>query len=436
MVYALGLGPSGATYESSSLSVRTIFKLQIANNKSMKVLKDKNLIDKFLTRGVEAIYPSKEELEKKLMSGERLRVYQGFDPTGKYLHVGHAMGIRALSILQKLGHEVIFLVGDYTAKVGDPDKETSRKMLTDQEIEENMKSWKKQAAQLIDFEGENPVRFEKNNKWLSKLNLGDLIKLMSTMTVQQMLERDMFERRIKEGDPIGLHEFIYPLMQGYDGVAMEVDMEIGGADQTFNMLKGREVVKSYLNKDKFVRTNKMMDAPDGRTMSKTKGNGINLGDNSSDMYGKAMSYPDSHITMGLELITEVPLEAIREIGKKIKKGENPMQYKKMMAFEIVKTIRGEEEAIKAQRHFEETVQNKEKPAQIPEYRMKKGKHLLVDVLVESGLAPSKAEARRLISQGGVKVDGAKAEDQTATIEVSDKPVLIQKGKRGFVSVIG
>jgi tyrosyl-tRNA synthetase len=399
-----------------------------------KVVIDKDLIEKFLTRGVEAIYPTAEAFREKLYSGERLKIYQGFDPTGKFLHVGHAMGIRGLRILQQLGHEVIFLIGDYTARVGDPDKESGRKMLTEKDIEENMAGWKEQAAQLIDFDGDNPVQFKRNYEWLSKLKLDDLIKLMSHMTVQQMLERDMFERRLNEGDPIGLHEFIYPLMQGYDGVAMGVDMEIGGADQTFNMLAGRELSKAYLGKEKFVRTNKMMDAPDGRTMSKTKGNGINLADTSEDMYGKAMSYPDNKITMGLELLTEVPMAAIKEIEENIKNGMNPMEYKKMMAFEIVKTIRGEEEAVKAQLNFEATVQNKEIPTDIPVIKMKAGNHRVVDVLVEANLAPSKSEAGRLIDGGGVKVDGQKVESKDAEVTITSTEILIQKGKRGFVKV--
>lgn len=400
-----------------------------------KVIVDKDLIEKFLTRGVEAIYPSREELEKKLYSGERLRIYQGFDPTGKFLHVGHAMGIRALRILQELGHEIIFLVGDYTARVGDPDKDSARKMLTTEEIEENLKGWKEQAAQIIDFEGDNPVQFKRNYEWLSKLALNDLIKLMSHMTVQQMLERDMFERRVNNGDPIGLHEFIYPLMQGYDGVAMNIDMEIGGADQTFNMLAGRGLLKDYLGKEKFIRANKMMDAPDGRTMSKTKGNGINLGDSSEDMYGKAMSYGDDKILMGLELITDVPMDAIKEIDREMKNGANPMQFKKLMAFEIVKAIRGEEEAVKAQRAFEATVQNKEMPEDIPVIKKEAGNYRLIELLVEAGLAPSKSEAGRLIDGGGVKVDGQKIEDKEAEVAVSEKEVLIQKGKRGFVKII-
>ena len=400
-----------------------------------KVSKDKKLIDKFLNRGVEAIYPTKEELEKKLLSGERIRVYQGFDPTGKYLHVGHAMGIRALRILQQLGHEVVFLVGDYTSKVGDPDKDKARKIMSDHEIKENMKGWKKQVEQLIDFKGDNPVLFKHNYEWLSKLKLEDLINLMSNMTVQQMLERDMFERRIKRNDPIGLQEFIYPLMQGYDSVAMEVDMEIGGTDQTFNMLVGRDLCKKYLNKEKFVRVNKMMDAPDGITMSKTRGNGINLSDSSSDMYGKAMSYPDNLITIGLELLTDVEEGAIKEIAENIKKGENPMQYKKLMAFEIVRVIRGEKEAIAAQREFEATVQNKELPEEIKEERVSAGRHKVIDLLVETGLAPSKGEARRLITGGGVKADNKKIESADEEIVLEDKEIILQKGKRGFVKIV-
>lgn len=399
----------------------------------MQVRTDLQLIEEFLTRGVEAVYPTTEALRQKLLSGDRIRVYQGFDPTGKYLHVGHAMGIRAMAILQKLGHEVIFLVGDYTARVGDPDKDSARKMLTAEEIAENMKGWKEQAAQLIDFDGPNPVLFKHNYEWLAPLNFNDLIKLMSKMTVQQMLERDMFERRLKQGDPIGLHEFIYPLMQGYDGVAMEVDLEIGGADQTFNMLTGRNLSKAYLGKEKFVRTNKMMDAPDGRTMSKTKGNGINLGDSSFDMYGKAMSYSDDKITMGLELITNVPTEEIKKVADAIALGENPMQFKKMMAFEIVKTIRGEAEAEKAQAEWLETFSNKGLPTDVPEFSYIEGE-ILIELLVRTGSADSKTKARILIEEGAVK--NAETEekyiDQVAHVV---QGTVLKIGKKRFVKLI-
>jgi len=398
-----------------------------------KVITDKQLIKEFLTRGVEAIYPSAAELEKKLMSGQRLKIYQGFDPTGPYLHVGHAIGIRALRILQQLGHEVVFLVGDYTAKVGDPDKDTSRRMLTDAEIEKNMSGWKKQASQLIDFGGANPVHFERNYQWLSKLNLGDVIKLMSQTTVQRLIERDMFDRRLKAGDPIHFHELIYPLMQGYDGVAMKVDMEVGGADQTFNMLMGRILSRAYLNKEKFVRVNKMMDAPDGRTMSKTKGNGINLGDSSEEMYGKAMSYPDSAILSGLELLTALSLEKIKEVEKAMKAGQNPMEFKKLMAYEIVKIIRGEKAAQLARDFFEKTVQKKEAPIEMLEVKIKAKTMNVVDLFVAAKLVASKSEVRRLIGQGGLSVDGQVVAKADQAISIKDGMVL-KKGKRGFAKV--
>jgi len=365
-----------------------------------KVIIDEKKIDQFLERGVAEIFPSKEKLKEKLMSGERLKIYQGFDPTGPYLHVGHAIGIRALKILQELGHEVIFLVGDFTSKIGDPDKGSTRKILTDDEIEKNMANWKEQAAQLIDFGGGNPVRFERNFKWLSKLQLEDVLKLMSNFTVPQILQRDLFKKRLKDEEQFKLHEIVYPLMQGYDGVAMGVDIEIGGADQIFNMLVGRDLSKIYLNKEKFVRANKMMDAPDGITMSKTKGNGINLGDNAEQMFGKAMSYPDTAILSGLELLTEVSMEDIKKIEEEIKQGANPMQFKKLMAYEIVKSIKSEQEAIKAQDNWEKTFSKKEIPEEVEKIVAKKGA-LLVEVLLNNKIIESKSEFRRLVESGAV-----------------------------------
>lgn len=255
------------------------------------------------------------------------------------------------------------------------------------------------------------------------------------MTVQQMLVRDLFERRLKEGNPIQLQEFIYPLMQGYDSVVMDVDMEIGGADQTFNMLVGRDLVKSYLNKEKFIRVNKMMDAPDGITMSKTKGNGINLGDTAEEMYGKAMSYPDSAIINGLELLTDISLEVIKNITISLKEGENPMQYKKMMAFEIVKTIKGKEAAQVGQAYFEKTVQNKEVPESVVIKKIKDTEIDIVDLLLIIGLVNSKSEARRLIAQGGIKVAGETIDNAERIFKMSVQGILVQRGKRQFVKVV-
>lgn len=394
-----------------------------------RVITDEKKIDTFLTRGVEAVYPGLDMFKKALMSGKRLRAYQGFDPTGLYLHVGHAMGIRALRMLQELGHEVIFLVGDFTALIGDPDKDTTREMLTEVQIEKNMAGWKEQAAQLIDFGGDNPVLFKRNSEWLRKVDLAKILEIMSKTTLQRTLERDLFERRLKAEDPIRLHEIVYPVMQGYDGVVMDVDIEIGGADQTFNMLTGRVLSKAYLNKEKFVRANRMMNAPDSITMSKTKGNGINLSDTPEDMFGKAMSYADSEIVNGFELLTEMPMQEISEIQKAIEKGENPMQFKKLMAFEIVKMVKGEKAAEQGQSYFEKVIQSKDKPDEIPE--VKPSLYDVITVLVEGKLAGSKSEARRAIEQGGVKVNDEKVIDIAFQLKRGD---VVQKGKRFFVKV--
>lgn len=401
-----------------------------------KVRTDENLINKFLERGVDSIFPSKEELKKKLMSGERIKAYQGFDPSGPFLHVGHAIGIRALRILQELGHEVIFLVGDFTALVGDPDKDLSRPLMTEEEIQKNMAGWKEQAELLINFEGSNPVKFMRNSEWLSKIGLADLIKLMSNATVQQMLERDLFANRLKKNNPVGLQEFIYPLMQGFDSVAMAVDLEIGGTDQTFNMLMGRELVKRYLGKEKFVRTNEMMEAPDAVTMSKTKGNGINLSDKPEEMYGKAMSYPDELITKGLRLLTDLSTEEIWEVNKKIEAGENPMQYKKLMAHEVVKIIRGEKEAVKAQEHFERTVQKKDIADEDVQIVNVAGTLPLTEFLRKAlNESESTSQIRRTIEQGGVEVNGKKVTEPKIEIEFT-AGTLVKYGKRKYFKVGG
>ena len=399
-----------------------------------KISTDKKLIEQFLNRGVEQIYPSKEELRKKLMSGERIKAYQGFDPTGPYLHIGHAMGIRALRILQQLGHEVIFLVGDFTAMIGDPDKESTRKILTNDQIQKNMAGWKKQAEQIIDFRSKNPVRFERNSKWLSKLNLKEMLNLMSRTTVQQMIERDLFQKRLQNNNPIGLHEFMYPLMQAYDNISMNIDLEIGGTDQTFNMLVGRQLMKNMLDKEKFVRTNEMMEAPEGRTMSKTKGNGINLSDSSQDIYGKAMSYPDELVTKGLRLLTDVPREQILDIQNKMNDGANPMEYKKLMAYEITKILKGEKEAKKAEEHFERTVQQGEITGEDTVPANIKGQmsiFMFLKKVLEN--KESSSQIRRVIKQGGVEINSKKVIQPDVVIDFKEGD-LIKFGKRTYFKI--
>jgi tyrosyl-tRNA synthetase len=414
-----------------------------SGKKQPKVYADKELIARFLDRGVEGVFPTREVLEKKLFSGERLTAYMGFDPTGPYLHVGHAMGIRGLRILQQLGHRVIFLVGDYTARVGDPDKDTTRELLTAEKIASNMAGWKEQASQLIDFEdSENPVEWMHNFSWLSTLKLEDLIGLMSKMTVQQMLERDLFVKRIKENKPLQLQELIYPLMQGYDSVAMEVDLELGGTDQIFNMLVGRDLVKSYLGKEKFVRAHQMMPAPDGITMSKTKGNGINLSDDAHNMYGVAMSYADEHIVKGLELLTDTPDSEIAEISAAIAGGDNPMPYKKLMAYRIVELIKGGKAAAEAQEHFEATVQRKEVSRERTVISLTKLNAALTrmnklgDIITIAAEVSnsSKSHVKQLLKQGGVELDGQRLNLDNPSVELKPGSIL-RLGKRDWYEFV-
>ncbi len=275
---------------------------------------DENKIKETLERGVENVYPSKEALVKVLKSGRRLRIYNGIDPTGK-LHIGHGVILNKLRQLQDLGHEIIILIGDFTGMVGDPtDKLATRKPLTRKRVLDNAKNYKKLIGKILDLK---KTKFKFNSEWLGKMTFTELIKLASEFTVQRLLERDMFEKRIKEGKPIHLHEFLYPLMQGYDSVAMNVDMEIGGNDQTFNMLAGRDLIKALKNKEKFVLTTKLLEDPTGKKMGKTEGNVVNLSDEPKEMFGKVMSITDGLIIPYFENCTRMDMAKIREYKKQL-----------------------------------------------------------------------------------------------------------------------
>ena len=272
----------------------------------MKIITDEKLIDEVLSRGVEQVFPDKEMLKKKLMSGERIRLYCGYDPSAPALHIGNAATISKLSQFQKLGHEVIFLVGDFTGMIGDPtDKGATRKKLTRVEVLENAKDYQEQAGGYLKFDGENPARVMYNSEWSDKLTYRELIELSSNFTVQQMLARDMFQKRLADEKPIYLHEFLYPLAQGYDSVAMDVDLEVGGNDQMFNMLCGRTLQKNINNKEKFVLTLKLLADETGKKMGKTEGNAVFLNQTPEDMYGAVMSWTDGTIVPGFEMVTDV-----------------------------------------------------------------------------------------------------------------------------------
>ncbi len=390
------------------------------------------MIDWILDHGVERVYPSREALRAKLLKGERMRLYLGIDPTGPSLHLGHAVTIQKLAELQQLGHEIILLIGDFTAMIGDPtDKSAVRKTLTRKEVLANCKRYKQQASQILRFTGPNPAKLKFNSKWLAKMSFADVVELASHFTVQQMIERDMFETRIAEGKPVHLHEFLYPLMQGYDSVAMDVDLEIGGNDQTFNMLAGRDLQRILKQKEKFVITTKLLADPSGKKMGKTEGNMIAFTDEPEDAYGKVMSWSDPMIVPGFEICTQALPDEVKKIREAIMSGKNPMSFKRELAKRITGWMFGEEAAEMAEVNFSKVHQEHEKPEVIPEFKIA-GHITIVDALWLSGLVPSKSEARRQVEQGGVRVDDKVVSDPTLIVKDGS---VIQKGKRYFVKIV-
>ena len=400
----------------------------------MEIKKDLEIIERILTKGVEQILPSKDALKEKLLSGKRLTIYQGFDPTAPTLHIGHTVGMRKLEDFRKLGHKVIFLIGDFTARIGDPsDKKdaraSARKVLTKEQIAHNLKNYVEQASHIIDIDNkENPVEIKYNSEWLDKLTFAEIIELASEFTVQQMLKRSMFQERLKEDRPIYLNEFLYPLMQGYDSVMMEVDVEVGGNDQLFNMLAGRDMVFNHLNKEKIVIAGKLLEATGGEKMGKSEGNMVRLDDSAKDIYGKIMSFEDEKILIGFEILTNATLPELDEYKKRLESGENPMILKKELAYRITKEIKSKEEAENAQKVFESVFQKKDVEGEIPTTFVKENKLPLNNLLVEIGFAKSKSDARRLVDQGAVKINEEKKTTYNEEINITNTPQTIKVGK--------
>lgn len=393
---------------------------------------DDSAIANVLTRGVENIYPDYQAAECALKSGKKLRVYLGVDPTGSTLHMGHAIPLRKLAELQKLGHEAILLIGDFTAMIGDPtDKSAARQRLTRREVLANCRQYKTQASKFLSFTGKNPAKLLFNSAWLASMTFNDVVELAAHFTVQQMSERDMFERRMKEGKPVYLHEFLYPLMQGYDSVAMDVDMEIGGNDQTFNMLAGRTMLRETKKKEKLVLTTKLVTDPTGAKMGKTTGNMVALSDTPEEMYGKVMSWTDAMIVPGFEICTNVPMDQVMRIAAAIKAGENPVQYKHELAHQIVSVLVSDKAANAAAEHFVDIHKKRELPSDMPSLTHKRGM-TVADALAASKLVSSKSDARRQVEQGGVKMDGKPVSDPNVLVK---KGAVLQKGKRHFVKLV-
>src|SRR3989338_7450455 len=346
-------------------------------------------INELLTRGVAAVYPSKEFLESRLKSGDKLTIYHGVDPTGPTLHVGHSVPLFKLAQFQQLGHNIIFLIGDMTATIGDPtDKTAVRVPLTKEEVLENSKLYKKQASKIIKFSGEKHAKLSNN------------FKVYSNMTYAQTIKRDMFQKRIAEGKDLYLHEFMYPMMQGYDSVALDVDGEIGGNDQTFNMLVGRDLMKKLKNKEKFVVCTKLLTDSSGKKMGKTEGNMVALDEDANQMFGKVMSWADGLILSGFELCTRLPMEKIQEIKSKLDNGLNPRDAKLILAGEITAIYHGQKKARKAKKNFLAVFSDKSRMGEVKETKAEVGE-LLMDVVSREKLVSSKSDFRRLIVEGAV-----------------------------------
>ncbi len=468
-----------------------------------KAIADKAKIEELLSRGVDTVYPTRDALRDVLMSGKRIRLYLGIDPTSPHLHLGHAENIIMLRKFQDLGHEVILLMGDFTGRIGDPtDKLAARTQLTDKQVKENLKTFKAQASKVLRFTGANAAQIKFNAKWLGKLTFEEVIKLASHFTVQQMLERDMFQKRlnftytcpkcgkeqiyahatprtdggirsvehgsgltksrvctncgahntfeainnailvkknanesegIRAPRPIGLHEFFYPLMQGYDSVAMDVDLEVGGTDQTFNMLAGRTLLKAMKGKEKFVITNRLLEDPTtGKKMSKTEGTLVNLDDEPNDMFGKIMALPDELIPHILELSTMIPIERVTELTSKLKKGENPRDIKLIASEEVVALYHSPKLAKEAREEWVRVFSHKEKPEDAPKLKLKTHTLSLIDLVLAAGI-PSKSEARRLVEQNAVKINDAVKKDSGEMITLKPRDI-IRIGKHRFFEI--
>ena len=389
-------------------------------------------VEEVLTRGVEQII-GKENLIKRLTSGKKLRIKLGIDPTSPILHLGNAIPIWKLRQFQDLGHHIILIVGDFTARIGDAsDKTAPRQPLTKKEIENNLKTYKNQIGKILNLKR---TEFVYNSSWLKKLTFEEIIKLASQFTVAQMIERENFTARYRAGKPIGLQEFLYPLMQGYDSVAIRADVEIGGTDQTFNMLAGRAIQKVYNQKPQNIVTLTLIEGTDGQKMSKSLGNVIGITDNHNEIFGKIMSMDDSLIIKYFTLCTQLPLQKIEKIKKYLKSRElNPRDAKAELAYEIVALYHGNKIARRAGEEFNKVFKEKKMPSRIPEVKIKEKRLNILEMLVKAKLVSSKSEAKRLILQKGVRINGGVETDWKRTLEIK-KGLIVQVGKRKFAKAV-
>ena len=397
---------------------------------------------RIIKRGTEEII-SEEELIKKIEKSRKekrpLRIKQGFDPNAPDIHLGHTVGLRKMRQFQDLGHDIYFLIGNFTGMIGDPSgKSVTRKQLSEEEVKKNAETYKKQVFKIL-----NPERTKVvfNSYWLGKLTFSEVLKLCSKYTVARMLERDDFSSRYKEGKPISIHEFMYPLMQGYDSVAIQADIELGGTDQKFNLLVGRDIQREYNQEPQVIITLPLLEGIDGvEKMSKSLNNYIGINESPQEMYGKAMSIPDKLMTRYFELVTDVSLDEINKIKMGLESNNlHPRDVKKRLARELVILYHGQSAAIMAEEEFEKVFKNKLYPEEIKKLEIKKdvlkdGKRGIVNLVKDSGILGSTGEAIRMVRQGGVRVNGEKISDPHIDLTVKDG-MIIKIGRLNFIKLV-
>ena len=385
---------------------------------------------KLIKRGVEEILPE-NELVEKLKEGRPLRIKAGFDPTAPDLHLGHTVLINKLRQFQELGHEVLFLIGDFTAMIGDPTgKSATRPPLTAEQVQENARTYTEQVFRILDPE---KTRVVFNSEWMNDLTAADLIRLAGTTTVARMLERNDFEERYRSGSPIAIHEFLYPLLQGYDSVVLEADVELGGTDQKFNLLMGRHLQQHFGKKPQVTLMMPILEGLDGKQkMSKSLGNYIAIQDAPNDMFGKVMSISDELMWRYFELLSFRPMEEIEQFRQAVAEGENPRNIKIKLALELVERFHSKEAAEAALKDFETRFSKNALPEDMPEVTVQ-GPLPLANLLKEAGLVASTSEGHRMVKQGAVKRDGEKLTDSREEIPAGVEAVF-QVGKRRFARV--
>ena len=389
---------------------------------------DAKLIDELLERGVDEVI-IKDQLRQKLLSGQKLRIKLGIDPTSPNLHLGRSIPLLKLRDLQQLGHQIVLIVGDFTGVIGDTsDKDSERPMLSPEKIQANMAQYLKQAGQLIDLDS---CEFHYNSEWLGKLTYSQIGEQADQFSVAEFIARDNIRRRLEAGSRVSLREMLYPLMQGYDSVIVKADVELGGTDQRFNLLAGRKLQEHFGQQPQNIIMTELAEGTDGRKMSSSWGNTINFTDEPQAMYTKIMGIGDDLIVKYFILMTRRPLSQVKEYEQAIKGGANPRDAKMALAKEIVNIYHGQIAADQAEEYFIKVVQQKSLPEDIATIALTKGDWPIIDLLLDIKAATSRGEARRLIDQGGVKLAEQTITDSQLLVKLSAKPVLLQKGKKQY-----